>query len=61
MRVKLIGVSDEARKSESVARANHNYPPLTAPLFVDHEIDTAMPDKFDGFAYRYANRVAPQQ
>jgi len=33
MRVKLIGVSDEARKSESVARAKRDRRRLIAPLF----------------------------
>jgi len=44
-----------------VAGANHNYPHLTAPCLPCHQIDTALPDKLAGFAYRYANCVAYQQ
>jgi hypothetical protein len=41
MRVKLIGVSDKARKSESVAKGNGDYGPAEGAHFRRRQIDGA--------------------
>jgi hypothetical protein len=49
MRVKLIGVSDEARKSESVVGGKQEYGPLTTDTNIccDAAIQTAYLKRFD--------------
>jgi hypothetical protein len=50
MRVKLIGVSDEARKSESVARAKQDYRPRERPRYLSQgEIECNILKEFDRF------------
>jgi hypothetical protein len=50
MRVKLIGVSDDARKCESVAQAKHDIAPAKGHSYSPwHQIDTVMLNKFDAF------------
>jgi hypothetical protein len=49
MRVKLIGVSDEARKSESVAPEKHDYRPGEPLVFVAGRNRMHILKKFDRF------------